>query len=81
LSGRHARPGAISAVEWTQIVATIHELYGRFIPGVCRYCGCTEDNACLTAGERLCGWLDLERTVCDAPPCVARFGGEGGLEG
>lgn len=31
-------------------------------PGVCRYCGCTFENAC-PAG---CEWLDSEQTFCSA---------------
>lgn len=34
-------------------------------PGTCRYCGCTEDDAC---GDG-CSWLDNSQTVCDAPAC------------
>lgn len=46
-------------------------------PGVCRICGCTEDNACVIPsprfGERsrVCGWADDAHTLCDAPACLA----------
>jgi len=33
-------------------------------PGVCRWCGCTNDHAC-DAG---CSWANRERTLCSA--CV-----------
>lgn len=37
-------------------------------PGVCRYCGCTDDRAC-NGG---CSWLDETHTSCDAPLCQMR---------
>lgn len=42
--------------------------------GVCRYCLCTEDNACRTppCGEPCC-WVDSARTVCSNWPCMARY--------
>ena len=33
-------------------------------PGVCRVCGCTEENAC----EGGCAWANEEKTLCTA--CV-----------
>lgn len=36
------------------------------IPGTCRVCGCTENNAC----DPPCGWQDDTRTLCDNPECV-----------
>jgi hypothetical protein len=45
----------------------------RVVPGVCRYCGCTENTACRVAPygpEDTCGWLpDSMRTACSAKPC------------
>lgn len=43
------------------------------VSGVCRYCGCTEDDACrLSTGEE-CSWLDRNRSACNAPECFARY--------
>ncbi|HEY5054686.1 MAG TPA: hypothetical protein VII58_00910 [Acidobacteriaceae bacterium] len=39
------------------------------IPGVCRYCKCTEQRACPGG----CGWGDLEETVCSAPECMTKL--------
>lgn len=36
-----------------------------FPPGTCRSCGCTQDDACLLAGET-CGWADDTGTLCTA---------------
>lgn len=36
------------------------------LPGVCKFCGCTEDHAC----EGGCAWADDERTICTR--CVER---------
>lgn len=43
-------------------------------PGVCRYCKCTELNACRTppSGEPCC-WADERRTVCSNPSCLAQW--------
>jgi ParB-like chromosome segregation protein Spo0J len=35
-------------------------------PGECRYCLCTEDNAC----DPPCSWVDPTRTLCSTPDCV-----------
>ena len=35
--------------------------------GECKYCGCTEDNAC----EGGCSWINAEQTICSNPECVA----------
>lgn len=38
--------------------------------GTCRFCHCTESNACkLPAGDP-CSWFDATRTVCTAPGCM-----------
>jgi hypothetical protein len=39
------------------------------IPGICRYCKCTERRGCRGG----CTWLDQERTVCSTQLCMARF--------
>lgn len=43
-------------------------------PGVCRYCGCTEDNACRTppSGEPCC-WVEDDRTVCSGWNCQRKY--------
>ena len=47
------------------------------IPGVCRYCGCTEENPCHVAPYNdgdTCGWLyGTDRTVCSASPCIQAY--------
>jgi hypothetical protein len=43
--------------------------------GICRQCGCTEDNACLFEGFfglEACGWLNKEHTVCTNPNCILK---------
>lgn len=37
----------------------------------CIYCGCADDNACMTA-EGPCYWVCEEPPVCSAAPCVAQ---------
>ena len=32
--------------------------------GVCRVCGCTNDNACCHPEWGSCWWLDDEQTIC-----------------
>lgn len=39
------------------------------IPGICRYCKCTELRACPGG----CTWIDAERTVCSSMPCKAKM--------
>jgi len=45
--------------------------------GVCRYCGCTEENPCSVppyCDGDTCGWIGgTGRTVCTAPPCIMRW--------
>ena len=43
------------------------------VSGVCVYCGCTEQRACLTDGQP-CWWINRQRTVCSAPGCIEKFG-------
>lgn len=33
-------------------------------PGVCRKCGCTENNACYVTGVGSCWWVDDTKTLC-----------------
>ena len=33
-------------------------------PGVCRICGCTENDPCLNPGVGTCWWADEEHTLC-----------------
>jgi hypothetical protein len=33
----------------------------------CRYCGCTQDNACIDLSGESCHWIDGD--VCSATPC------------
>lgn len=34
------------------------------MPGVCRICGCTEDNPCFHPDHGTCWWADDEQTIC-----------------
>lgn len=42
--------------------------------GVCRFCGCTDDDACPGG----CSWANEEQTVCSSPDCLAQFRAETG---
>jgi hypothetical protein len=50
------------------------ELQGA-VPGMCRFCKCTEQRAC----PGPCRWLDAERTVCSNLECAAKLLRERGL--
>lgn len=40
------------------------------VAGICRHCGCTEDDPCgLCTGEP-CSWADATRSVCNNPSCM-----------
>ncbi len=45
--------------------------------GTCRYCSCTDDQACVTEGHFgdlvPCSWLTQKHDVCTNPKCVAKF--------
>jgi hypothetical protein len=41
------------------------------IPGACRFCRCTEANACRLPDGEACAWFDATRTLCSAPACLA----------
>lgn len=43
-------------------------------PGTCRYCNCTESNACKLEDGEPCCWVDRTRTVCSNPACVKAEG-------
>ena len=43
----------------------------QVIAGECRYCRCTEANACHLPDGEVCNWFDQSRTVCSAPACLA----------
>lgn len=40
------------------------------IPGMCRYCHCTEQRACPEG----CSWMDTGRTVCSSEACQWKAG-------
>jgi hypothetical protein len=44
--------------------------------GVCRFCGCTNECACVMPGATLgrCSWLDVRFSCCTAPDCARRAG-------
>lgn len=61
----------------------IRVLKARHPRGRCRYCHCTEKNACriaLRAEGRIpglkasitCSWINEQETVCSAPTCVRK---------
>lgn len=46
------------------------------ISGVCQFCGCTEEKACLVQtndGEQPCSWWDAKHTVCSYVDCITKF--------
>lgn len=47
------------AGQWRRIEPKKHE---DVKPGVCRICGCTDDNAC----EGGCSWVNKDHTLCSA---------------
>lgn len=38
--------------------------------GTCRYCRCTEDNACRLPDGEPCSWLVATQDVCNSPSCI-----------
>lgn len=43
--------------------------------GICRHCGCTENNACILddfIGTTTCGWYNREQTCCKNPKCITK---------
>lgn len=53
---------------------------GPLIPGICRFCGCTEAMPCTVQLEppAYCAWWDPEQTVCSSPQCIDAFWKEEG---
>jgi hypothetical protein len=42
----------------------------------CRYCGCTEERACVFDRNGIpcsCWWVNREHTACSAPGCFKRY--------
>ena len=60
----------VSHKDWTEgrSAFAYEELPGP-TPGICMFCGCTEERACPGG----CYWLDSTETVCSAEPCAARY--------
>ena len=42
----------------------LYQAVDKPIPGVCRICGCTEDNPCEHPDHGTCWWVDDECTLC-----------------
>jgi len=51
--------------------------------GICRYCRCTENNACIVSvkiqrsnpaikAQTTCSWINKQQTICSAPRCVRK---------
>lgn len=36
----------------------------RYKSGVCRYCGCTDNDPCYNPNYGNCWWVDKEHTIC-----------------
>ena len=41
------------------------------VVGRCRVCGCSNDRPCELEDGMPCAWVDLEKTLCCNPRCVA----------
>jgi ParB/RepB/Spo0J family partition protein len=41
--------------------------------GVCKYCGCCEDDACELDSGANCSWANDEKTICTNPDCLAQM--------
>lgn len=59
-------------------VARYLSQFKKYPPGICRFCGCTEYNACTSkkgTGDPFgtCSWLDETETVCNGPYCIHEF--------
>jgi ParB/RepB/Spo0J family partition protein len=48
--------------------------------GVCKFCDCSEEDACRLEGGVNCSWANEEQTVCTNPDCLARFRQETGQQ-
>lgn len=43
--------------------------------GICRHCGCTENNACIlqvSIGRQMCSWWNRTQTCCTNPRCIEK---------
>ena len=60
---------------YTYDVEDIYKWVSEPIPGVCRVCGCTEENACYHPEHGNCFWVDDTFTLCSH--CASEQ--EGGL--
>ena len=40
------------------------EFQPRYKSGVCRYCGCTDNDPCYNPNYGNCWWVDKEHTIC-----------------
>lgn len=52
---------------------------GKYPPGICHFCGCTDDNACVDPMGEPCSWFDDQATVCNAGVCIYRYKKERGV--
>lgn len=41
--------------------------------GTCRFCHCTESNACKLPDGDPCSWFTADRTVCTSPACLNAY--------
>ncbi|HCT62081.1 MULTISPECIES: hypothetical protein [Acidobacterium] len=64
LTSRHDRRRA-------RILALID---GYWPSGICRFCGCSDFNACREKNGRNCRWANPERTLCDSTSCLRQLG-------
>ncbi len=51
--------------------ATIIGSLAALLFGTCRHCGCKGDR-CNIGGGETCGFVDMNRTVCNAPACLTK---------
>jgi len=61
-------------------VQRVFNQYRRFPIGICRFCGCSEFNACRDQASRPCGWANVAHTRCNSEACLAKFEKEKGAE-
>ena len=45
----------------------------RLVNGVCRYCGCTNDEPCRLGNGDQCGRARTDGTLCTGPRCVTQY--------
>ena len=51
----------------------VYNQTGRFPVGICRFCGCTEDNACRKGNGLPCGWANVGHSRCNSEQCLEKF--------